>query len=130
MALSLEADIWKIRQHKIKRGRVKMPKVKNLRDAFLFIEENIHQPMSVEDISNVSGYSIPQLYRLFKRLTGDSINEYITRRKITQAAIELKESSRTIGEIAFQYGFDSHDVFTRAFQRVYGITPSRFRNSN
>lgn len=95
-----------------------------------YIEENLSETMSLQALSQISGYSVPQFYRLFKQLTGDTVNEYLCRRKMSEAAIELKNSSKSISEIAFQYGFQSHDVFTRAFRRVYGITPNEYRHSD
>ncbi|BBF43405.1 transcriptional regulator, AraC family [Lachnospiraceae bacterium KM106-2] len=95
-----------------------------------YIEENIKQDISLYEIAGVAGYSVPQFYRLFKRVTGDTVGEYLMRRKMSKAAITLKETKQTIAEIAFQYGFESHDVFTRAFTRVYGMTPSKYRQED
>ena len=95
-----------------------------------YMEENMSETLDLEEISRIAGYSVPQFYRLFKQLTGDTVSEYLLRRKMSQASIDLKKTKKTISEIAFQYGFQSHDVFTRAFRRVYGITPNKYRHSN
>lgn len=94
-----------------------------------FIEEHIMENITLHDIAKESGYSVPQCYRLFKRLTGDTIGEYVLRRRMSLAAVELKETNKSVAEIAYQYGFASHDVFTRAFKRVYGILPNQYRHS-
>ncbi len=111
-------------------GDERMSKEQNLLEALTFIEDHIEEDLSLYDLAQVVGYSVPHFFRLFKRLTGDTVGEYIERRRITKAAIELRNSSKSIGELAFQFGFESHDVFTRAFRRVYGMTPSKYRNAS
>lgn len=49
---------------------------------------------------------------------------------MSMAARELIDSAKSITSIAFEYGFESHDVFTRAFTRVYGMSPNKYRHSN
>lgn len=107
-----------------------MSKNQNLRTALNYIEENITQPISLYEISKVAGYSVPQFYRWFKKLTGDTVGEYLVRRRTSMAAVDLKESTKSISEIAYDYGFESHDVFTRTFKRVYGVTPSHYSRGN
>lgn len=101
----------------------------NFQRALDFIEEHITDNISLNDIAGQSGYSVPQFYRLFKRLTGDTIGEYVLRLRMSMAAIDLKETKGTVAEIAYKYGFTSHDVFTRGFKRVYGVLPNQYRQS-
>jgi AraC family transcriptional regulator len=101
-----------------------------LQKALYYIEKNITRDISLYDISCEAGFSVPHFYRLFKRLTGDTVGAYILRRRVLMAARELIDSNKSIISIAFEYGFESHDVFTRAFTRVYGISPSKYRHSN
>jgi AraC family transcriptional regulator len=113
----------------ISRGE-KTVKEQAMLKAMNYIDENINQSISLYDLSREAGFSVPHFYRLFRRLTGDSVGAYILRRKITLAARDLAESNRSIASIAFEYGFESHDVFTRAFTRVYGMSPKKYRHSN
>jgi AraC family transcriptional regulator len=80
-----------------------VPSDQNMLRALEFIEDNITGDLSLYDISAAAGFSVPHFCRLFRRLT--------------------------IACIAYEYGFESHDVFTRAFARVYGMTPKKFRDS-
>ena len=104
-----------------------MPKKQYLQKALEYIDQNILEDISLYDISNVAGFSVPHFYRLFKNLTGDTIGAYISRRRLSLAAKELIYSDKSISSIAYEYGFDSHDVFTRAFTRMYGISPKQYR---
>ena len=107
-----------------------MPKEQSLQKAMNYIEKNLTKDISYYDITQEAGISVPHFYRLFKRLTGDTVGAYIVRRRISLAANDLVDSNKSIVSIAFEYGFESHDVFTRAFKRVYGMSPSKYRKSS
>ena len=106
-----------------------MPKEQSLQKAMDYIEKNLTGDISYYDIAREAGISVPHFYRLFKRLTGDTVGAYLLRRRISLAANDLADSNKSIVSIALEYGFESHDVFTRAFRRVYGISPSKYRKS-
>ncbi|WP_349670755.1 AraC family transcriptional regulator [Lacrimispora sp.] len=106
-----------------------MAKEQSLQKAMDYIEENLTKDISYYDIAREAGISVPHFYRLFKRLTGDTVGAYILRRRISMAANDLVDRNKSIVSIAFEYGFESHDVFTRAFRRVYGMSPSKYRKS-
>ena len=107
-----------------------MPKEQSLQKAMDYIEKNLTRDISYYDIAREAGISVPHFYRLFKRLTGDTVGAYILRRRISLAANDLADSNKSIVSIALEYGFESHDVFTRAFKRVYGMSPSKYRKSS
>ncbi|CAA0082469.1 Right origin-binding protein [BD1-7 clade bacterium] len=65
--------------------------------------------------------------RLFKSLTGDTLGNYIRGRRLTQAALLLRETPAGILEIALDVGFHSHEALTRAFKSHFGQTPKQFR---
>lgn len=100
----------------------------NMQKALEYIDNNIASNLSLNDIAFIAGFSVPQFYRLFKRLTGDTVASYILRRKLIIASGEVISSNKSISRIAFDYGFASHDVFTRAFIRVFGVSPKEYRN--
>ncbi len=106
-----------------------MPKNQNLLRALDYIDRNITRDICLFDLSREAGFSVPHFYRLFKRLTGDTVGEYILRRKVVMSADDLAAGNKSVCSIAMEYGFESHDVFTRAFKRVYGVTPSKYRFS-
>ena len=99
----------------------------NIRGVLRFIEQNIKTDISPKQLSEVSSFSIPHLYRLFNNHVGCSPSEYIKKRKLFSAANELFTGTRRIIDVALDYGFESHDVFTRAFKRVYEVNPEYYR---
>jgi AraC family transcriptional regulator len=107
-----------------------MPNDRRLQLALEYIEQNITQDISLYDIAQAAGFSVPHFYRLFKQLTGDTVGAYLLRCRIVMAARDLRENQDSVACIAFTYGFKSHDVFTRAFKRVYGVSPASYRRGN
>lgn len=92
-----------------------------------YIDRNLKEDTSIYEIARYVNFSVPHTYRLFKAATGETIKSYILKRRLSFAACEIKEGRRNISDIAFDYGFESHDVFTRAFIRTYNIAPIRYR---
>ena len=73
------------------------------------------------------GYSPFHFSRKFREISGVSLREYMRGRRLAFALKELRDTDRSILEIALEYGFSSHEAFTRAFKSAYGITPSQYR---
>lgn len=96
--------------------------------AIEFIEVNLKEDISIYDIALQVNFSVPHIYRVFKAVTGETIKTYILKRKLYFAANDLKTCKKNISEIAYEYGFESHDVFTRAFIRIYNMSPSKYRS--
>lgn len=96
-----------------------------------YIEEIINAETGGEingkEIARRSGYSLAMFSRIFSILTGMPLSEYVRRRKMTLAAVELLSSKRKVIDLAIRYGYESADSFTVAFKTVHGITPSEIR---
>lgn len=73
------------------------------------------------------GYSEFYTTRKFKEISGMSFRDYLRHRKLAFALKEVRDSERSILDIAFDYGFSSHEAFTRAFKETYGVAPSQYR---
>lgn len=99
----------------------------NIQNAIDYIENNLEENIKLEEIAKVAGYSIPHFYRVFGALVGYSVKEYVRKRRLSNAMYDLMTSKRSITEIAFEYGYESHEAFTRTFKLAYGESPSSFR---
>lgn len=95
-----------------------------------WIELNLDKKILVEKLSSVTECSPRYLGKLFRRETEHSPAEYIRKRKLTQAAFLLRQSSRSITEIAMMYGFEHIQAFTRAFTAFFGQSPRSYRNAD
>lgn len=81
-----------------------------------WIEDNLESPLSLEKVSERSGYSKWHLQRMFKKETGHSLGQYIRSRKLTEIAQKLKQSNEPILYLAERYGFESQQTLTRTFK--------------
>lgn len=96
-----------------------------------YIDENIHEQITIEKLAEVSSYSAPHFFRLFFSYMDMTPMNYVLRRKLYFAAKKMVTTKHKVVDIAYDLGFDSHDVFSRAFKRYYGVSPITFRgNSN
>lgn len=73
------------------------------------------------------GYSAYHATRRFREIAGMSLRDYLRRRRLAFALKEVRDSQRTLLDIAVDYGFSSHEAFTRAFKGLYGVTPAAYR---
>ena len=90
-----------------------------------FIENNLNKDIGVCDVANAVSYSQFYFSREFSKHTHISIYDYILRRKISESYKELLHSESKIIDIALHYGFQSHEVYTRAFRKMFGENPSK-----
>ena len=107
-------------------------KMKNffiLSDAISFIEENLREPIVLDDIAAFCHVSLSSLHKLFRYAFRISVGDYIAKRRITCAARDLLSGDDKITEIGFRYCYNSPETFCRAFVRIWGITPSEFRRT-
>lgn len=93
------------------------------------IKMSFDEALLLNNLAQIIGYSKFHATRYFKKLTGITFREYISLRRLTFSAIELKETDESILNIAIKYGFSSQEAFTRAFKRTYNITPKIYRKS-
>ncbi|MDW7659874.1 MAG: helix-turn-helix domain-containing protein [Bacillota bacterium] len=94
-----------------------------------YIESHLNSRITLMDLSRVSGYSQWHIERLFKELTGKTPFEYIRAMRLTKAAFSLRDDleSKKILDVALDYVFDSHEGFTRAFSKQFGIAPKAYQ---
>jgi AraC family transcriptional regulator len=93
-----------------------------------YIENNINNKITLDDISNHTGMSKYYLHRMFKSLTGESIIEYVQSRKLTLSIDDLINTNKRIIDIALDYGFDYEQSYIRAFRKKFRFTPLKVRN--
>ncbi len=93
-----------------------------------YIENNLDQEINMEEVAEITYYSISNFQRIFSIIADMPLSEYIRKRKLTQAAFELQNSSIKIVDLSLKYGYESPEAFARAFQVIHGTTPSSARN--
>ncbi|MBB6670015.1 response regulator [Cohnella nanjingensis] len=94
----------------------------------LFVNGNLDKDLSLTKLSEMVHHSPTYLSRLYKRLTGRTLFDYITEQRMTRAKSLLKEGAMKVHEIAAAVGYESAPHFTRSFKKYTGLTPQEFRD--
>lgn len=110
------------------KGSAIVESVQLLVDSLNYIEAHLRENIRTADIAKACYCSRSTLEKLFSYVYHISIHDYIIRRRMTLAAKLLSERPEvSILEAAVEYGYNSHEAFTRAFQKVWNCRPSEFR---
>lgn len=105
-----------------------MDTINCIQRAIDFIEDNICENLCAEVIASQAYMSSFYFQRIFSVVCGVSVGEYIRSRRLSLAGIEIRCSDTKIIDIAFKYGYESPESFSRAFTRFHGISPVMARN--
>lgn len=95
-----------------------------------YIETHIGEPLMIRTLAKIGGYDEDYFRRVFKSGTGQSTARYVRIRRLSNAAFALRNSNRSVIDIALSYGFASHDAFARSFRDYVGCSPTTFRKSD
>ena len=93
-----------------------------------FIEARLHTPIPLKEVSAHVNMSHWHFQRIFKAVTNETLKSYVRSRRIANSMQLLFNKQLSILDVALESGFDSHEAYTRAFQRLFGTTPSEYRN--
>lgn len=93
------------------------------------IKNHDDEALTLRSLARMLGYSEFHTTRKFKEISGMSLRDYLRYRKLAFALKEVRDSEKSLLNIAFEYGFSSHEAFTRAFKDAYGVAPSEFRKN-
>lgn len=107
-----------------------MALVESLQKAIDFMEEHLLDNLTIEDIAKQANISPFHFQRTFMILIDISVGEYLRRRRLTLAAQELSTTNCKIIELAYKYGYDTPESFSKSFRKQHGVTPSDARKGN
>ena len=93
----------------------------------LCIKDCNNEEITLKRISDSLGYSEFYVSRRFKEISGKQFRDYLRYRRLAFALKDVRDTDKSLLDIALDYGFSSHEAFTRAFKEAYGITPSEYR---
>ncbi|PRX99442.1 AraC family transcriptional regulator [Allonocardiopsis opalescens] len=100
-----------------------------LNEALRRVEDDPAGPVDVAEMARIALTSEHHLRRLFSALAGMPLSEYVRRRRLTLAGIEVLEGRDTLLDIAVRYGYGSAEAFTRAFRAMHGVGPGEARRT-
>lgn len=102
--------------------------VERLNQSMNYIEEHLTDEIDYEQLGRIACCSAYHYQRMFTYMAGITLAEYIRRRKMSLAAVDLQGGNEKIIDVAEKYGYRSPTAFNRAFQSFHGITPSSVKN--
>ena len=102
--------------------------IERLNDAISYIEEHLTDEIDMEQLGRIACCSSYHFQRMFTYMAGIPLSEYIRRRKMSLAAVDLQSRDSKIIDVAGKYGYNSPTAFNRAFQSIHGIAPSAVKS--
>ncbi len=97
---------------------------------FQYIDKNLDSDLSLNTVSEIAFFSPFHFHRIFKFITEETLNTYVTRKRVEKSASDLIHKDITVTEIAFKYGFKDNSSYTRTFKKYYGVSPTEFIKQN
>lgn len=101
--------------------------IDDVQKAITYIEENLLEAISVEDVTNQICSSKDYFQKVFNMVTGFSISEYIRNRRLSLAGQELFMKKAKVIDMALKYHYETPESFAKAFSRFHGVAPSSIR---
>lgn len=102
--------------------------IERLNDAIVYIEENLTGTIDHERLGQIACCSSYHFQRMFSYMAGMPLSEYVRKRKMSLAAVDLQGGNAKIIDVAEKYGYNSPTAFNRAFQSIHGIAPSALKD--
>lgn len=94
-----------------------------------YVDENIEKNIMISDICRHIGYSKSYLSKVFHEQSGQTMTNYIIKRKISRAKVMIREGLYNFTEISEKLNFDTPQYFSRIFKKITNMTPSEFKKS-
>jgi AraC-like DNA-binding protein len=113
-----------VNQIVLERQNAEPPLVHKARE---YIAAHKHEPLTLSAVAQASGASVFHFCKVFKKTTGLKFTDYVARVRLEDAKAQLLNPSRRISEVAYDVGFQSLTQFNRVFKRVFGESPTEFR---
>lgn len=94
----------------------------------VYIEEHLDEELPLEQVASVAAFSRFHFHRIFRALVGEGLKQHVRRLRLERAARNLRRVDEPVTQIALEAGFETHESFTRAFNDMFGCSPSNYRS--
>lgn len=96
-----------------------------------YIEQNISEQLNLDKISSIANFSPFHFHRIFSALNGETLNNFIKRKRVEKAAgMLINNEEKSIADIAYECGYSSSSVFCRNFKSRFNINAQDFRSNH
>lgn len=99
-----------------------------LKPVIRYLEQHYNTQLNLEDVARLALLSPYHFHRVFKAVTGETLNEYLRRLRLQQAAQDLFYKKPPVIDVAFEYGFSSSQNFAKAFRKHFNLSPTDIRD--
>ncbi len=99
----------------------------SLKLAIDYMEKNLLESISAYEVADAIFMSSFYFQKGFKIMTGYSVGEYIRYRRLYMAALDIISGNEKVIELAYKYGYDTPESFTKAFSRFHGVSPTQMK---
>lgn len=110
-----------------KNNREKNRTNKRLQEILRYLQENYSKKITLQEIADQINLSKSECARFFKKITGETIFEYLLKLRIEKSIELLKNTDKTITEIAYETGFTSQSYYDQRFRKMKGLSPLKYR---
>src|SRR5579862_7991639 len=94
------------------------------------LQEHLDEPMELEELAHLACLSPHHFHHVFTGMVSESLASHVRRLRLERAASRLKLTRTAVVQIAFEAGYGTHEAFSRAFRRHFGLPPIQFRRRN
>lgn len=101
-----------------------------IQNAIDYIEDNLYEKIEIEDAARAAFMSLSSFYIVFSSLLGTTVKDYIRKRRLSMSSYELVNSSLSILDIALKYQYNTYETYSRAFKKLFSISPQNYRGKN
>lgn len=98
--------------------------IRSIQKAIDYIEAHLNEEIKIEDVAKEAYSSVFHFQRVFSILCGFTVGDYIRNRRLANAAIDLLDENNKVIDVAYEYGYDTPESFTRAFKNFHGVNPT------
>jgi AraC family transcriptional regulator len=106
---------------------VKEDYLKQIQATIDYVEAYLAEELSLSRLAQVAMLSDYHFHRVFQTMVGDTVMEYVRKRRLAHSAYQVAHSDARLLDIALENGFQNHETFTRAFKRMFEMTPTDYR---
>lgn len=92
-----------------------------------YLSDHLDRPLKLEELAKVACFSEYHFHRVFRAVTGETLNDFTNRLRLEKAARLLKRTGQSVTKIALECGFSSSATFSRSFNKVFNISPTQYR---
>ena len=106
---------------------VEQTQIRRYKKIVNYIENNFQESVSLEQLSELIPCNSQYLCRFFKKISGETPIQYLIKYRVQQSCLMLRETRKSVSEIALDCGFDNISYFIRKFREIQGMTPGEYR---